>query len=185
VVLGRREAVPLDEATVRAAEHRRVTWDVPPRELRPRAVGTDGFLDGARSTVKAQEIDLFGGSALRFYIHRFSSAGMRVFAAFGMTPAYMREAHRGFSTFEFQLEFPGELHAGDLVAVRTGVLHVGSSSIRIHHRMTREPDGELIATLDQFGVHLDTDARRPTPLPEALRARARALLVPTTTEVPA
>jgi hypothetical protein len=37
--------------------------------------------------------------------------------------------------------------------------------------------GRLAASLDQFGVHLDVDARRPTPLPDALRERARAILV--------
>jgi acyl-CoA thioesterase FadM len=37
--------------------------------------------------------------------------------------------------------------------------------------------GELVASLDQFGVHLDVDARRPTPLPDALRERACSILV--------
>ena len=96
-----------------------------------------------------------------------------------MTPAYMRDAHRGFSTFEFQLRFLGELHAGAQVAVKTGVAHVGASSIRLVHRMFNGGSGALVATLDQFGVHLDTDARRPRPLPDALREKAKALLVRT------
>jgi acyl-CoA thioesterase FadM len=54
---------------------------------------------------------------------------------------------------------------------------VGNSSLRLLHVMTREPGDEVVATLEQSGVHFDQDARRPAPLPEALRARARALLV--------
>ncbi len=169
------DPVPLPPEARRAASARALPWDGPPREARPQPIGTQGFLDAARDTVKPWEVDVFGQSASSFYIHRFSAAGLRTFAAFGMTPAYQRDHRRGFSTFEFQLAFAGRLVPGDLVAVRTGVLHVGTSSVRIFHRMVREPDGALVATLDQFGVHLDTDARRPTPLPETLRDRARAL----------
>ena len=38
--------------------------------------------------------------------------------------------------------------------------------------------GAELATLLQAGVHLDMDARRPTPLPPDLLDRARTLLVP-------
>lgn len=173
-----RAPAPLPAGVGAAAAARQVPWDGPPRETRPRPAGLEGFRDSARDTVKPHEIDVFGQCGFAHHVHRFSAGGLNTFAAFGMTPAYMREAKRGFSTFEFQLRFPGTLRAGDLVRVRTGVLHVGSSSVRILHRMLREPEAALVAELDQFGVHLDTEARRPTPLPEALRARARALLVP-------
>ena len=96
-----------------------------------------------------------------------------------MTPAYQREQRRGMSTFEFQLQFFEALHPGDQVSVWTGLLHLGNSSLRIFHRMQNDRSGELVATLDQFGVHLDMDARRPAPIPEGLRRRARAILAPT------
>jgi acyl-CoA thioesterase FadM len=49
--------------------------------------------------------------------------------------------------------------------------------MHLHHRMEHAGTGALVATLDQLGVHLDMDARRPTALPTALRDRARALVV--------
>jgi len=55
-------------------------------------------------------------------------------------------------------------------------MHVGTSSVRLLHVMTNEKSGERVATLEQFGVHLDLDARRPAPLPDALRDKARAML---------
>jgi acyl-CoA thioesterase FadM len=39
------------------------------------------------------------------------------------------------------------------------------------------PTEQVAATLEQSGVHLDLEARRPTPLPDAMRARARTMLV--------
>ena len=111
------------------------------------------------------------------YVHRFSAANGHATAVFGMTPGYMRTERRGFSTFEFQLEFLGALRPGDPVRVRSALLHVGNSSMRLFHVMTNERTGERVATLEQLGVHLDMDARRPTPLPDAIREKAKVILV--------
>jgi acyl-CoA thioester hydrolase len=171
-----RVASPLSAETRRAVEARRVEWDGPARERRPRPDGLAGFGDSARDTVKPVEVDVSGGAALAHYIHRFSAANGHAIAAFGMTPAYMRAEQRGFSTFEFQLELGSPLRPGDGVRVRSGIRHVGNSSLRLLHVMTREPGDEVVATLEQSGVHFDQEARRPAPLPDGLRARARALL---------
>jgi len=179
VALADRTPVDLTATQRRDAEARRVLWDVPARERRPPPRGTEGFRDTARDSVDPRDLDPLGETGMAFYIHRFSAANGHAIAAFGMTPSYMRDEHRGFSTFEFQLTFAGRVRAGDTVSVKTGLLHVGSSSIRLFHSMTNERSGERVATLEQLGVHLDMDARRPTPLPDALRDKARALLAPT------
>jgi acyl-CoA thioesterase FadM len=173
----RRTARALTAAQRRAAEARRVDWDGPARERRPRPAGVEGFRDSARDTVKPDEIDVFGQVALSHYIHRFSAANGHATAVFGITPGYMRSERRGFSTFEFQLEVGGVLRAGDPVCVRSALVHVGSSSMRLLHVMRNERTGERISTLEQLGVHLDMDARRPSPLPDAIRERAKAVLV--------
>jgi acyl-CoA thioesterase FadM len=49
--------------------------------------------------------------------------------------------------------------------------------VRILHVMTDERSGERVATLEQSGVQLDLDARRPAPLTPDLRARALTRLV--------
>jgi acyl-CoA thioesterase FadM len=177
VELAGRVPVPLSPAQEAAARARRVAWDGPPRERRAVPGSDAGFVEAGREYVKPWEIDAYGQSAMAFYVHRFAAANGHAIAAFGMTPAYQREQRRGFSTFEFQLEFLGDLRAGDPVVVRTGLLHVGTSSLRVFHRMSNPRTGALVATLDQLGVHLDMDARRPTPLPDDLKARAQALRV--------
>jgi acyl-CoA thioesterase FadM len=175
---GDRRPLPLPASARTAAEAARVPWDGPARELRPRPPGVDGFRVALRDTVKPWEIDVTGQSSLSHHVHRFSAANAQFIAAFGMTPAYQRDQHRGFSTFEFQFEQSGSLQPGDPVCVCTGLMHVGSSSVRVLHRMFNDATGQQVASLEQFGVHLDMDARRPAPLPDALREKARALLVP-------
>ena len=173
----RHAARPFTPTQRRAAEHQRVEWDGPPRERRPRPRGLEGFRETSRDTVKPGEVDVLGEVAPLYHIHRFSAANGHATAAFGITPGYMRTEHRGFSTFEFQLELDGGLRAGDPVCVRSALVHVGNSSMRLLHVMTNERTGERVATLEQLGVHLDMDARRPASLPDAIREKAKAILV--------
>ena len=161
----------------RAAEARRVAWDAPARETRPRPKSLDGFMVSTRDAVKAGEVEANGWMALPAAIHRFSAANGHVLAAFGLTPGYMRDNDRGFSTFEFQLGFEHGARAGDPLTVRSALTHVGNSSMRILHVMTDERSGERVATLEQSGVQLDLAARRPAPLAPPLRERALKLLV--------
>jgi acyl-CoA thioester hydrolase len=139
-------------------------------------VSLDEFQDAGRDTVRPWEIDVTGGSALTHYIHRFSSANAHVTAAFGLVPAFYRDERRGFSTFEFQLSVDRLMRAGDHVVVKSAPLHVGNTSLRLFHQLLDARTGARIAALDQLGVLLDLDARRPAPLPAWMKERARALV---------
>jgi acyl-CoA thioester hydrolase len=172
-----RVRVALDLRTRRTIEARCVAWDGPAREVRPRPSRLDGFRDSSRDTVKPWEIDLTGQLSLSAAVHRFSASNAHVLAAFGVTPAYMRESHRGFSTFEFQLGLGSEVQAGDPLVVHSALVHVGNSSLRFFHTMLDERNGVEVASLEQSGVHFDQDLRRPASLPDALRVRALDLLV--------
>src|SRR5262245_49423383 len=178
---GRRRApVPLTPDQRGAAESLLIEWDPPAPATAvtlPEAGNDNGFLDTSRDAIKPWEADALGEADFPAYIHRFSAANAQLLAAFGVTPAYMRAEGRGLSTFEFRLRFPGSLRAGDLVRVQSGLAHVGNSSMRILHRMENALTGETVAILEQSGVHLDTVERRPTPLPDAFRERARSLLI--------
>jgi len=173
-----RVAATLDAAARGAADARRVAWDGPAREVRPRPRQLDRLREAARDTVKPGEVDTTGQLALSAAVQRFSASNAHVLAAFGLTPAYMREHRRGFSTFEFQLAMDVRaVQPGDPLLVRAGLVHVGTSSMRILHVMTDARSGAEVASLQQSGVHFDQDRRRPTPLPDGLRARALAGLV--------
>lgn len=171
-----RKSAPFPDRLRESLAAQVVPWDGPAREERPAPKDESAFMQSYRDVAKPQEMDLNGHIGFQFFIHRFSAATGQVLAAAGMTPAYCREATIGFSTFEFQLAFHRELHAGDRVAVRSALMHVGGSSLRILNRMYNLGTGELAASLSQFGVHLDMKARRPSRIPDEIRARAAHLL---------
>jgi acyl-CoA thioester hydrolase len=173
-----RKRRPLTPAQRQAALVRRVEPETAPEGSATAHPETDaGFIDSAADAIKPSEVNTASEAGFAAYIHRFTASNSQVLGAFGLTPDYCRREHRGFSTFEFRLRFLGTLRAGDLVRVRTGLLHVGNSSIRILHRLTNARTGELVCTLEQAGVNLDLDARRPSPIPPDMRERALALLV--------
>jgi acyl-CoA thioesterase FadM len=157
--------------TERVLRHR-VEWDEPVARGGGVARRDVRLIEAARDTIKPWEVDRNGFAAPPAFIHRFTAANGHVLGAFGLTPAYLRRERRGFSTFEFDLAIPGALRAGDHVRVQSGLVHMGNSSMRMLHRMTNARTEAVVATLEQAGVSLDLDARRPSPLPDDLRARA-------------
>lgn len=153
-----------------------VPWDGPPREVRPVPAGDAGFVPSGRSIVRAWEVGSLGFLGWQHLVHRFSGAGLHACLAFGMTPQYLRDNRRGYSTFELDLDIKSLPRAGDHLVLRSGVLQIGKSSIRLFHRMTNARTGANVASLGQFGVHFDMDERRPAPLPDALREAALRLV---------
>jgi acyl-CoA thioesterase FadM len=125
---------------------------------------------------RVEEADWAGNLSLPGYIHRFSTANSFIMSAFGMTPEYMTTNRYGLSTFEFQLEFQSQAKPGDMIDIESCIAQLGGSSVRLCHRMRNAATGAAIASLSQFGVQLDLEARRPSRIADDLRARAEALL---------
>ncbi|HZT89808.1 MAG TPA: thioesterase family protein [Stellaceae bacterium] len=153
------------------------TWDGPAVEARPQPRDSAGFIPTSRGRVGPGDLDETGGFALAAFVHRFTDCCLQAGAAVGMTAEYMAAHRRAYSTFELALRITKPPRLGEAVAVHTGIVHLGNSSVRFLHRMTDAHTGEELARMGQFGVQLDLDARRPAPLPEELRARAARLVV--------
>jgi len=171
-------AAALTPARLGAITQQLATWEGPAIEPRAEPQTLAGAMPSARGRVKPADLDEFGRFATASFVHRFTDALLQTTAAIGMTSEYMRVHRRGFSTFELALRIVHGPRLGEPYLVETGIAHLGSSSIRLLHRMSDPRTGYEFARLGQYGVQLDLDARRPSPLPEEVRARAEALLLP-------
>ncbi len=128
--------------------------------------------------VKTWEADDSGRLSLFGFVDRFSTANLVNMNAAGMTSAYMRAEKRGFATFETRVALsPPAPVLGESVAITSGMLDLGKSSVKILHDMTLGRGGHRVARMYQAGVHFDLEARRSASLPDALRAKARQLLI--------
>ena len=153
-------------------------WNGPNAEPRSDPAATDGFIPTARGRVKTADVDAAGHFALGATVLRFSNASGQLGAAIGMDSAFMHQQRRGFSTFELILQTSGALPLDAPYLIETGIAHLGSSSLRMLHRMTDPRTGTEVARLSQFGVNLDLDARRPARWPDDIRQRAAGLVIP-------
>jgi acyl-CoA thioester hydrolase len=144
------------------------------------ASGTEAETRGGtvtyRGTVYPWHCDHMGHMNVMWYVGKFDEATWIFFAENGLAPAYLREAQRGMAAVEQRLLYLQELHAGDVVHVTTRLLEVAPRKIRFEHRMINDVTGELAATSELTGVHLDTVARRATAFEDAVRARLDARL---------
>jgi acyl-CoA thioester hydrolase len=159
-------------------ERRLAVWEGPALERRPEPLSTAGSIATARGRARPADLGEFGPFSLAAFVHRFTDAVIQTCAAIGMTDDYMQAQRRGYSTFELALSLTGAPRLGEPYLVETGIAHLGSSSLRLFHRMSDPRNGAEFARLGQFGVQLDLDARRPAPLPAEIRAAAARLLLP-------
>jgi acyl-CoA thioesterase FadM len=168
----------LPPATREAIGNRLVSWPGPAVEPRPDPGSLAGFIPTGRDRVKPADLDPDGNFSLAAFVHRFTAGCVQGLAAIGATADYMHTERKGFSTFELTLQISALPHLGSPILVETGIVHLGSSSIRFMHRMCDPADGREFARFGQFGVQLDLDTRRPAALPEPLRKAATRLLLP-------
>jgi len=169
---------PIAAAGREAISLRLAAWDGPAVESRPQPRSNAGFTTTARGRVTPRDLDETGRVGLGGLVHKFTDSSVQTGAAIGLTADYIKTGRRGFSTFELALELSVAPSLSDPYVIETGLVHLGSSSLRFLHVMSNPATGQEFARLGQYGVQLDLDKRRPAPLADELRARAAKLVVP-------
>jgi acyl-CoA hydrolase len=94
----------------------------------------------------------------------------------GLTPARFRRDNAGMVAVDQHVRYMRELHAGDPITIRSAVIEIGTSSMRLQHEMSNEDTGEIAATSTIVGVYIDAGLRQARLLPEDLRERATLIL---------
>jgi acyl-CoA thioester hydrolase len=112
-----------------------------------------------------------------WYVGKFDEATWNFFAMLGITPSFLRDNARGMAAVDQRVSHQRELHAGDIVVVKSGVLEVHDKVIRFVHVTRNGATQEVSAITMLSGVHMDTAARKSCPLPASVITKARAARV--------
>ena len=135
------------------------------------------LLDTYRGTVYPWHCDHMNHMNVMWYVGKFDEATWNLMSHLGMSAAFLREHHRGMAAIEQRISYQRELHAGDTVAIRTGVVDVTDKKIIFFHEM-RNADTDTVSAITLLtGIHLDTQARKSCHLPKAAADKARELVV--------
>ena len=121
--------------------------------------------------------DHMGHMNVMWYVGKFDEATWRLFSGIGLTPSFFRENGRGMAAVRQNIAYKRELYAGDVVAIRSGILELKEKAIRFFHEMRNEATGEVSAITVLTGVHLDTRIRKSCPFPLEVLDRGRAMIV--------
>ena len=125
-----------------------------------------------RGTVYPWQCDHVGHMNIMWYVGKFDEANWNLFARLGLTPSYLRESGRGMAAVQQNVSYKRELLAGDIVEVRSRLLEIRDKSIRFLHEMRNAETGEIAATCEIIGVHMDRQARKSVPFAPAIRDAA-------------
>ena len=118
-----------------------------------------------------------GHMNVMWYVNKFDEATWNLFLEAGITPSYLRDHHRGMAGLQQNITYKRELHAGDVVAVRSGMLEVRDKVVRFRHEMINLETAETAAIMELTVAHIDTIKRKSCPFPTAVRSRLDELMI--------
>lgn len=123
------------------------------------------------------ECDSLGHLTTRFYTAMFDDASYHfLFELFGWTGASDDAGERAFADVRHEVDFQDEIHAGELLEIRAGLVRVGTKSLVARYDMLKRGSGRIAARLEATYVLFDLHKRIALPLDETLREQANQSL---------
>ena len=129
-----------------------------------------------RGTIYPWQCDHMGHMNVMWYAGKFDEASWQLMSLLGLTRERLLLSRTGMAAIEQTTRYKRELHAGDLITVRTVVLEVKQKTFRMFHEMLNDVTGEIAAECEIVAVHFHLDQQKSLPLPEEVRQRAAALV---------
>jgi len=117
--------------------------------------------------------DVMGHMNIRHYMAMFDESSYQMlFEVFGWTGNSDNNGGQGWADVKHVIEYQAEVHAGDLLEVKSCITKVGNKSVGIRYEMTNSANNELAATLECVCVLIDLGSRDAVPLSDEQRKRA-------------
>src|ERR1700748_555 len=130
-----------------------------------------------RGTVYRWQCDHVGHMNIMWYVGKFDEANWNFFARLGLTPTYLRQSGRGMAAVQQNIAYRRERLPGDIIEITSSLLEIRDKSIRFLHEMRNAETGEIAATCEITGVHMDRALRKSTAFARDIREAAAKHLV--------
>lgn len=126
-----------------------------------------------RETVRQEWIDYNGHLSEPYYVLVFGHATDALMDRVGLDAEYRSATGCSLYTVEAHVRYLREVPDGSELAVRTRVLDVDPRRVHFSHEMF--VGDTLVATEELLALHVDADAGRASPLPDAAHDTLNAL----------
>jgi acyl-CoA thioester hydrolase len=147
------------------------------RQIKGVASSMENLILTHRGVVYPHQCDHMGHMNVMWYVGKFDEATWNLFAEAGMDASYLREQSRALAAVQQNITYKRELLAGDVIAVRSGVLEVREKVVRFVHEMMKLETSEIAAICELTAVHMDAVKRKTCPFPSEIVTRLRELSV--------
>ncbi len=129
-----------------------------------------------RGAVYPWHCDHMGHMNVAWYVGKFDEATWNLFNMVGLSPSYLRSSGRGVAAVDQHTKYINELHAGDVVTIRSHLLSLEGKKIRFQHRMFNGETNELAASTDLLGICMDTAIRKSCDFSDPVIQAAQAMI---------
>ena len=143
------------------------------KSLRPVLEDTNPIIS-MRRTVPVDWTDVNGHMNEGRYGQLFSDAAEEIMAHVGADDDYIASGLSYF-TVETTVKYILETHAGEEIEVHSRITQGEGKKLRCFHEMKRASDGTLMATCDQFMLHVSLETRRTCEPADHVREKVEAL----------
>ena len=133
-------------------------------------------LPAHRERVRPEWIDYNGHLSEAYYVLVFGHATDALMDHIGLDAAYRTRTGNSLYTVEAHVRYLAEVPGEAELTVTTRVLGADAKRVRLTHEMTVA--GRLRATEEIMALHVDGEAGRTTPFPDATREALTALQAP-------
>ena len=128
-----------------------------------------------RGAVYPWHCDHMGHMNVMWYTGKFDEASWSLLAEMGITRRFLQDKGHGMAALQQNITYRRELHAGDIVTIRSGVLDVKEKIVRIYHEMQNEETREVAAFTTITGVYMNTHERKSLAIPLDVVERIRSM----------
>lgn len=136
--------------------------------------GTETF----RGVVFPWQCDSMGHLSVQHQMPLLDNAVYHLLGELGPIKSREGDARLGWADVSHNIQYLREMIAGDLLVLRSGIISVGTSSLRHRTIMHRRSDGAACTILEGVTVRFDLDVRKARPIPQIMREKASRLIPP-------
>ncbi len=145
-------------------------------ESRPTALDLSSLPVTHEATIPVNYLDEMGHMNVMWYTHLFDTAVYGLFRIIGLDFEYMKTNNAGGFALETHVRYLSEVHVDHHVAVHTRLLGRSQKRFHIMNFMANETKGDLAATFEVLGAHIDMSVRRMATFPPSIADRLDALI---------
>jgi len=115
--------------------------------------------------------DQNGHMNVAYYVLAFDRATDTLYNALGIGWSYLEREQRSLFTLAMNVDYLGEVLAGDSVRIASRLIDCDHKRIHYFHEMHHDAKGYVAATNEILAMHIDMTTRRSAPFSPEIEAR--------------